>query len=88
MNNDIGLDQLKQNVYEILVSKKIMNLTDVFLKLQIIFNKGMDGSKSQDIDKAVKEILLKQTNSGKPVLLNAKFCFHCKIISTYFSNKI
>ena len=73
MNHEIGLDQLKQNIYEVLVSKKIMNLTDVFLKFQIIFNQGMD-DKSQIIDKSVKEILLKQTNSGKPVLLDAKIC--------------
>ena len=84
MNHEIGLDQLKQNIYEVLVSKKIMNLTDVFLKFQIIFNQGMD-DKSQIIDKSVKEILLKQTNSGKPVLLDAKICWFTNI---FFSVKL
>ena len=84
MNHEIGLDQLKQNIYEVLVNKKIMNLTDVFLKFQIIFNQGMD-DKSQIIDKSVKEILLKQTNSGKPVLLDAKICWFTNI---FFSVKL
>ena len=57
---EIGFDQLRENMFDVLISKKMMNVTDAFMKFQIIFNQDMNGVITQDSDKSIKELLLKK----------------------------
>ena len=58
LKHEIGLDQLSKNMYDVLISKKWMNVTDAFKKFQFIFNQ--DGAITQGSDKSIKELLLKK----------------------------